>query len=313
MASLKQIRYFLSVADLGSLTQAAAVLFVAQPALSRQIAQLEEELGFPLFVREARGVSLTPAGSFYRERVQSVETMLTAAAEAGVQLARGEAGVLRLLHSSSIPVGSLLPAIGQFLEACPGARIELDRIASETQIGELAAGRADLGIVRLPLLRRDPGVSLIELPAERLWVALPGNHPLAGRPTLTLNELGNEAFVSAVHRERGGLARLVTDLCLRRDIVPKTARIISRKTSMLNLVAAGYGIAVVPGRMTGIATDGLVYRPLSDADAVASSAIALPQKPSALALRFVEIMRSEAQSSGQIGEVGKITTLAGGR
>jgi len=294
MASLKQIRYFLTVADLGSLTQAAARLFVAQPALSRQIALLEAELGFSLFLREARGVSLTPAGERYRDRVAGVEQLLAAAAEEGGQLARGESGVLRLLHSSSIPAKSLLPAIGQFLAGSPAARIELDRIASESQIGELANGRADLGFVRFPLLRRDPGVRFITLPAERLWVALPESHALTGRASLSLAELGGESFVSAVHRERGGLARRVTELCLQRGFVPKTARIVSRKTSMLDLVAAGHGIAVVPERMTGLATAGLVYRPLTDADAQAESAIAVPQEPGALAQRFIEIVQQAA-------------------
>lgn len=293
MPSLKQIRYFLTVADLGSFTQAAAAAFVAQPALSRQIAQLEEELGFPLFAREARGVRLTAAGSVYRDRVLAVENLLASAADEGVQLSRGEAGVLRLLHSSSIPASSLMPSIGRFLDAAPGARIELDRISSEAQIGELANGKADLGIVRFPLLRRDPGVTFIELAAERLWVALPAGHPLAGRAALALDDLREEAFVSAVHRERGGLARLVTELCLRRGFVPKTARVMSRKTSMLNLVAAGHGIAVIPERMTTIATAGLVYRPLVDADAEARSALALPLEPSVLARRFAEIMGQE--------------------
>lgn len=297
MASLKQIRYFLTVADLGSFTQAAAVLFVAQPALSRQVAQLESELGFPLFSREARGVNLTPAGRSYRLRVVDIEQQLAAAAEESGQLARGELGVLRLLHSSSIPACSLLPAIDKFLAESPGARIELDRIASETQIGELAAGRADIGFVRLPLLRRAQEVSLCELPDERLWVALPANHPLAVRPTLTLDELREESFVTAVHRERGGLARQVTDLCLRRGFVPKTARVISRKTSMLDLVAAGHGIAVVPLRMTSLNPPGLIYRPLSDRDAQAGSAIALPQKPSPLAQRFVAIVQRGEQPS----------------
>src|SRR6185369_6520921 len=286
MPSLKQIRYFLTVADLGSFTQAAAATFVAQPALSRQIAQLEEELGFSLFAREARGVRLTAAGSVYRDRVLAVETLLASAADEGVQLSRGEAGVLRLLHSSSIPASSLMPSIARFLDASSGARIELDRISSEAQISELANGKADLGIVRFPLLRRDPGVSFVELAVERLWVALPAGHRLAGRASLALDELRPEAFVSAVHRERGGLARLVTDLCLGRGFVPRTARVMSRKTSMLNLVAAGHGIAVIPERMTTIETAGLVYRPLDDADAEARSALALPLEPSVLARRF---------------------------
>ena len=290
MPSLKQIRYFLTVADIGGFTQAASALFVAQPALSRQIAHLEEELGFELFNREPRGVRLTPAGSMYRDRVLSVENMLAAAAEEGGQLARGEAGVLRLLHSSSIPVDSLMPAIGRFLDVCPKARIDLDRIASEIQVSDVANGKADLGVLRLPVLRRDPGVRFIELEAESLWVALPTGHYLASRESLCIADLQQEPFVSAVHRERGGLARLVTDLCLRSGFVPCVARVASRKTSMLNLVAAGLGVAVVPQRMTDITAEGLTYRPLRDEGAVALSALVLPLHPTPLAERFADIM-----------------------
>lgn len=290
MASLKQIRYFLTVADLGSFTHAATSLFVAQPALSRQIALLEKELGFALFAREPRGVRLTPAGLGYRDRVMTIDKLLSAAAEEGAQLARGDAGVLRLLHSSSIPATSLMPLIRQFLEQSPKARIDLDRISSEAQVTEVANGKADIGIVRLPVLRRDPAVTFIELPAERLWVALPADHPLASHENLVLDDLQAEPFVSAVHRERGGLARLVTDLCLRRGFVPKMAAVISRKTSMLNLVAAGFGIAVVPLRMTSITSDSLVYRPLTDQDAEARSALVLPMPATVLARRFADLM-----------------------
>jgi len=163
MPSLKQIRYFLTVADLGNFTHAASNLFVAQPALSRQMALLEKELGFSLFAREARGVRLTPAGIGYRDRVLAIENQFSAAAEEGAQIARGDAGVLRLLHSSSIQASSLLPSIRRFLDAAPKARIDLDRLSSELQVTEVANGRADIGIVRLPVLRRDPGVTLAEL------------------------------------------------------------------------------------------------------------------------------------------------------
>jgi len=290
MPSLKQIRYFLTVADLGNFTHAASNLFVAQPALSRQMALLEKELGFSLFAREARGVRLTPAGIGYRDRVLAIENQFSAAAEEGAQIARGDAGVLRLLHSSSIPASSLMPSIRRFLDAAPKARIELDRLSSEAQVTEVANGKADIGIVRLPVLRRDPGVTFTELAVERLWVALPADHPLAARQTLAIGDLQQELFVSAVHRERGGLARLVADLCLRQGYVPKLARVITRKTAMLNLVAAGLGIAVIPQRMTGMMQEGLAYRPLADEDAVARSALVLPLQATALAQRFAAIM-----------------------
>lgn len=293
MISFRQIRYFLAVAEAGNLSQAAAGLFVAQPALSRQIAALEEELGVTLFMREARGVRLTPGGELFRARVAGVEAELASAADDTRALARGEAGVLRLLHSSSVPlVGPLLAALGRFNRDVPAARVDLDRVASETQVAEVAAGRADVGVARLPVLRRDPAVEFVPLPDERLLVALPAGHRFEAQPALQLADLAGEAFVSAVHRERGGLARRVTDLCLARGFVPRMAPVISRKTSMLTLVGAGFGVAVIPAGMAGLAGDGVRLVPLADADATAAAAILLPRQPSPLAVRFAEICRA---------------------
>lgn len=293
MISFRQIRYFLAVAEAGNFSLAAAGLFVAQPALSRQIAALEEELGVTLFVREARGVRLTPGGELFRARVAGMDAELASAADDTRALARGEAGVLRLLHSSSVPLaGPLLAALVRFNRDVPSARVDLDRVASETQVAEVAAGRADVGVARLPVLRRDPAVEFVPLPDERLRVALPPGHRFEGRPALQLADLAGEAFVSAVHRERGGLARRVTDLCLARGFVPRMAPVISRKTSMLTLVGAGFGVAVIPAGMAGLAGAGVRLVPLADEDATAAAAILLPRQPSPLAARFAEICRA---------------------
>lgn len=295
MPSFRQIHYFLTVADLGGFTQAAAALFIAQSALSRQIAQLEEELGFVLFDREPRGVRLTPAGAVYRDRVTAIPGTLAAAAEEGRQLARGEAGVLRLLHSSTIPAASLMAVLDRFMAACPKARIDLDRASSEQQVSLVANGNADVGVIRLPVLRRDSRVRFVELAAERLWVALPDGHPLARQDSIAVASLEHEPFVSAVYRERGGLARVVTDLCLKRGFVPGAAQIVSPKTSMLNLVGANKGIAIVPERMTTLGGQGIAYVPLSDDDAKSSCALVLPLQPTLLAKRFADLLVQQAQ------------------
>lgn len=292
MPSLRQIRYFLTVADLGGFTPAARQLFIAQPALSRQIAQLEEEIGFILFRREARGVRLTVAGEQFRSRVVDLEKSLMTAVEESRQLDRGETGVLRLMHSSSLPVDRLMPAIRRFAETAPRARIDLDRLSSEQQISEIAIGKADLGIIRLPVLRRDPTVYLEELPPERLWAALPESHRLASRPSLTLAELADEPFVAAVHRERGGLARRVADLCLARGFVPRLALAISRKTSMLTLVANGFGIAIVPAGMIPLGGRSVSFVRLSDDDATAGSALITPLDRTPLAQRFIDLLQA---------------------
>lgn len=293
MPSLKQIRYFLRVAELGGFTPAAQALFIAQPALSRQIGELEKELGFPLFERHARGVSLTRAGALFQQRMAGVEQAVQQAAEDGAQLHRGQAGVLRLLHSSSIPVRRLLPLLQQFHAEAPQAWVELDRLSSEAQIAEIAAGRADLGLLRLPILRRDPAVQLRPLPAERLWVALPPGHAWESRPHLALAELAGQPLVSAMHRERGGLARQVTELCQLRGFTPLPGPVLSRKTAMLDLVGAGFGLAVIPEGLCPLLPAPVVCLPLSDADALCHSALALPGQASPLALRFLAV--AEAQ------------------
>ena len=265
MPSLRQIQYFLTVADLGGFTPAASALHVAQSALSRQIGQLEDELGFPLFDRGAERVRLTPAGTLYRDRVASIPATLTAAADEGAQLSRGEAGVLRLLHSSTVPVGSLMPVLERFMRACPAhgsistarrPRIRCWRSRTATPISGSFVCRCCAAIRACASSARGRTFS----------AAVPADHPLAGRKRMAIARLRHEPFVSAVYRERA--ARVVIDLCLKRGFVPATARIVSPKTSMLNLVAAGHGVAIVPERMASLGIDGVVFVPISDEDAI---------------------------------------------
>lgn len=298
MPTLRQIRYFLTISAHGGFTPAAAALFIAQPALSRQMALLEEELGFPLFIREARGVSLTPAGRQFLERVATLEQSLHSAIEDSRQISRGESGVLRLVHSSSLPIERLLPCIRQFHAEAPSARIDIDRLSSDQQVAEVAAGKADIGFIRLPVLRRTDNLTLLPLTPEPLVAALPVGHALAGADRLTVDMLANENFVSAVHRERGGLARCVTELCLKRGFIPSLAPAISRKTSMLTLVAAGFGVAIVPEGMQDLGRPGVVFRRLEDSDATAASAMILPPSPTPLAQRFAAIAQSLLGDAG---------------
>lgn len=294
MLSPRQIRYLLAIADTGSLTAAATRLFVAQPALSRQLSQVEEALGFALFVREPRGVAPTPAGALFLERVRGVAAILDEAVDEARRLERGEAGVLRLLHSSSVPVaGPVLETLQAFAAALPGVRVDLDRVASEQQGEEIVAGRADMGLVRLPVLKRSQALIERPLPAESLWAAIPAGHPLAGEAgAMALVELRDACFVSAVHRERGGLARRVTDLCLAAGFVPALAAVQSRKTSMLTLVAAGFGVAVIPACMCGMAPPGVILRPIADPDATSIASIILPEAASPPALRFAALLEA---------------------
>lgn len=276
MPTVRQIEYFLTVARYGGLSHASKVLFIAQPALTRQIMMLEEELGFPLFTREPRGMVLTPAGLTYQRRVSAVPDILAAAGEEGRQVSAGEAGTVRLLHTSTVPVKCFIPAIRSFMQDYPGVRIELNRASSESQMNAVANGEADLGIFRPPVLRRSQGTIFRELRPERLWVAMHSSHRLSRQESLHVHELENEPFVSAIHREHGGLAKVVTDLCLKNGFIPKIAQITSPKTAMLDLVGYGYGIAIVPEGMALLEFSNVSFIPLQDRNAVSARALLLP-------------------------------------
>ena len=205
-------------------------------------------------------------------------------------MSRGEAGVLRLLHSSTVPVGSLMPVLERFMRACPGARIDLDRASSEDQVLEIANGNADIGIVRLPVLRRDPRVRFV---GSRPNVCVRRCRPIIrwrAASAWRSRGCGTSRSYRPCIGSGAETARVVIDLCLKRGFVPATARIVSPKTSMLNLVAAGHGVAIVPERMASLGIDGVVFVPISDEDARSVCALVLPVAPTVLADAFVRVI-----------------------
>lgn len=274
MPTLKQIQYFLAVAEYGGFTFAAETLHVAQPALSRQVAMLEDEIGVSLFERSQRGASLTEAGKHFREKMLTVQHLLDSGCEESRLISSGEAGVLRVLHSSSIPINVLMPSIKQFTSTNNAAWVEIDVMSSDKQIAEIASRKADVGFIRHPVLTRDPMVRLISFSTDSLYVAVPAGHGFQHRHHLELNELAKETFVSSVHLGRGGLARLMSDLCLQRGFTPLRSKVVTRKASILNLVDEGYGIAIVPEAMRSIPSN-CHFIPLKDRDAFSEVSIAV--------------------------------------
>jgi len=264
MPNLRQLRYFLAVADQGSFTAAAERLHIAQPALSRHIMNLEAELGSRLFERHSRAVHITEAGRRLRDRAHRlIEDLEFACAEIR-QMSLGAEHYLRLLHSSSVPLlGTLGDKLKIWLRANPQLRMDVSQAPSETQIADIAEGRADLGFVRLPVLHRATGVLIEPIIREPLLAALPASHPLTALATIPLAELAGEAFVFQPHPERGGLSRRVYELCQEAGFIPKAAQATSRKASSLHLVHLGLGVGLFPASMLSQATAGVVLRPLS--------------------------------------------------
>ena len=292
MISTRQLRYFVEIADSGSFSAAAERLFVAQSALSRQIKELEKQLQTPLFERTARQPRLTAAGEAFYPRARNLLSELLKASETATQVGNGQLGTLRLSHSSTVPMsGVLLQGINMWLERCPGVSMDIVKLSSEAQLEQIADGRLDIGLLRLPVLRQREGVRVEPLYNEQLLLAVPPNHRLArSNEPVDLEQLKDEAFISIPHPQRGGLSYLAAELCTRAGFFPKAARVMSRKTTQLQLIQAGFGIALLPKSMQDIAPANVHFLPLADPDCLSTVALACPPTPSRLVEQFCQTL-----------------------
>ena len=252
---LRHLRYFIAVAEEGHFGRAARRLRIAQPPLSRQLQALEEELGFALIDRKRR--ALTPAGEAFLPSVREVFDALERAITSARRAARGESGRIRVGFLSSIAISGLTEVLRAFRVRSPGVEVVLREMPPQPQIDALKAGRIDVGFLRAPL--DDPGLRAERVRTEELVVALPADHPLAAQKRIALSALAREPFVS-FPRPRGPgffdhLMRLCHDAGFTPQIVQEAAQL-----DIVNLVAAGFGVAIVPATIRKVRGAGLVFR-----------------------------------------------------
>lgn len=299
MLTHRQLRYFVEIVDAGGFSQAAERLFIAQSALSRQVREMEQTLQVTLLEREARPLLMTAAGRSLYADARRILSLLESAAAAAVHAQHGTAGTLQLLHSSSVPLTPpLLALLREHSARYPGLTVEISQASSEQQAMDIQAGRAELGLARAPILRRHGGVQQQALYHEALCVALPAEHPLAGRTTVSVSELRHDAFVATPHLERGGLSQCVAELCRAQGFQPRPAAVRSRKWSQLALVQGGFGIAIVPASMAALAPAGVCGVPLTDS-AARSTVLALWREDAPEHVqRFVQALTTALQDPG---------------
>ncbi|MRX09068.1 LysR family transcriptional regulator [Pseudoduganella sp. FT25W] len=291
MISLKQFKYFIEIVEAGSYSRAAEKLFIAQSALSRQIKELEDELQTPLLTRDARQFELTPAGRLFFERgkriLEDIDDTLVQARHVG----QGAQGVIRLQHSSSVILTPRISnALAHALAQHPGVTLDVSMLPSENQTMEIEEGRVDIGLLRLPTLRRHPHIQVREIGSEPLMVAVARDSPLAALDNVELADLSAQAFISIPHKDRGGLSYLVANLCLEQGFFPKPARALSRKSSQLNLIEAGLGIAIVPECMRLTAPAGVHFVRLSHGRLLSSVGLATRREADPLVAAFTDTL-----------------------
>ncbi|MGK4924485.1 LysR family transcriptional regulator [Bordetella hinzii] len=241
---LRHLRYFQTVAREGSFTRAAALLHIAQPPLSRQIRQLEEELGVTLIERGSRGLKLTEAGRFFHEQSLQLTARLD---EIVAGTRRRGAPAARWFSIGFVPstLYGFVPELIRYLrQADAQVEVGLSEMTTLPQIEALKSGRIDLGIGRIPF--DDPAIERRVLMEEPLVAALPPSHPLAGRKQLAVAELAAQPFVLYPARPRPNYADHVLGLFRAAGHQPTVIQEANELQTALGLVVAGLGLTLVP-------------------------------------------------------------------
>jgi len=264
---LRHLRYFVTVAETGHMTRAAALLGMQQPPLSQQIKALEQELGMVLLHRHPKGVSLTDGGRQFLEEAKRLLRDFGDMRDRMERLAGGQYGVLTIGFTSSAAAHAFTPAV---LRVCrseqPGIALTLTEDNAAGLIDAIAKSRLHCGFLRVPVAQPE-GVSFETLLTEPALLALPLDHRLAAVPRASttpvpLAELENENLILVRRPGAPGLYANLLALCERHGVRPRSFIEVDRMMTNMNLVAAGAGISVVPASMRGMHSHSIVCRPL---------------------------------------------------
>jgi DNA-binding transcriptional LysR family regulator len=264
---LRQLRYFVAVAEERHFGRAASRLAMTQPPLSQQIMALEETLGAALFARTRRSVELTPVGRDLLPEVRRLLTLADSLPALAQSLARGEAGELSLAFVSTADYGLLPQLMRAFTERYPGVRLQLVESTSDIQVEELIAGRVDAGLMIPPVPPRYAGqLSYLPLMREPMIVAISDDTARQLGGEVPLAALADLPLVVFPRRLAPAFYDIIMDCYARAGLTPRIGQEAIQMQTIVSLVSAGMGVALVPRSLCNLRRTGVVYRPLRDAE-----------------------------------------------
>ena len=285
---LRHLRYFIAVAEERHYGRAAQRLGRAQPPVSRQIQALEKELGYPLFDRSKRQVELTPAGAVFLEHTRRVFRELEVGVHQGRRASQGESGRLRVGYLSSLAYTGLTELLRAYRASFPTVEVALRELSPAEQVEALKAGTIDVGFVRAPL--EDGALAFECIRREPLLVVLPVEHRLAARARLKLEWLAEEGFVLFPRSRGPAYFDFLMSLCRAAGFTPRIVQE-APQLDVMNLVAAGFGVSLVPASLRDVLREGIVLRPIVGAPSVNLLLAWRREEQSPTALRFVQMVR----------------------
>jgi DNA-binding transcriptional LysR family regulator len=291
---LRHLRYFVVAAEECHFTRAAKRLGIAQPPLSQQIQQLENELGFLLFHRLPRGVALTGAGQRFLIGASSVLDRLDDVIKEAREIAHGTSGTIHIGFTSSAAFnGCISNLIGKYRQLYPNVVTNLHEGTSMALSQLLRSGDLDAAFIRLG---PDDGRDLPYAPVidEEMKLAVPSWHRLAAAQSVEMVELAHEQFVMFPRANGQSLFEAIISSCLNAGFSPNVVQEAPQMASSISLVAAGVGLAFVPLSMCNLHTSQISYLTIRKGGPRAVLHLAtrgLPQSPSAA--KFANLVKQE--------------------
>lgn len=256
----RKLKYFIATAEELHFRKAADLVHVTQPALSKQIHELEEEIGVPLFERNNRNVALTPAGKVFYERARVIVDSTCKAVHEARGVGRGLVGTVRIGFISSAAMRALPDALAHFKNRIPSAEIDLKELGPEEQMDELQRGLLDVGVLIAQVL--DDGFEVMEVDRVPLVAALPAIPEFIAMKDVSIKELGPWTIIVPLRHSRHGYFETVIEAYQKAGVKPARIQTVHMIHTGLMLVRAGLGVSLVPELFSEIPMKGVIFRPL---------------------------------------------------
>ena len=262
---LRHLRYFVAVAEEENVTRAALKLHVSQPALSRQIRDLEEELGFSLLQRDAKSVRLTDAGRAFLTEARAVLLRADDAVNTARTIATGGRGELHLGYAPSPTVRILPPTLRAFQAKMPNVRVRLHDLSTEEMLSGLREGKLQVAFMVRPTRAMLRGMQFADIAHESMCVAVPPKHPLARSRAVTTAQLAQQPLIAFTRKDYPEYHELLATIFASTKIRPRIAEEHDSVTSLIAAIEAGCGVAITPQSLACTAGPRLKLIPLTPA------------------------------------------------
>jgi DNA-binding transcriptional LysR family regulator len=296
---LRHLRYFVAVAEALNFTKASVRLHIAQPALSRQMQDLEDEIGVDLLKRSPRGVSLTAEGRLLLEEARDILNRADESLKRIRALARGEYGELHVGYAPTPTIEILPPVLGSFQKAVPGVQVLLHDMSGDEIIEGLRQGTIQLAITPWAETKLIPDIEFESLKSYPVCVALPPGHPFARLKSIPLEKFATEPLVTLSRKEYPGAHSILEDLFRSIGLKPRIALECDSGSSVVAAIEAGRGIALTIPVLKLVTGKRLVYRPLTGVNDAVSIGIARRKNGDVTPAgeKFCEVLRKVARGT----------------